>query len=144
MAIHQSALTSISDFFPSSEVVTTQQTDGAAYKLKPRSFHKSTHLQVHSVDFHSSVNHAWQHQEQHSHIYHLYSCPQQTHHQNCYDRCLLGTAWTRVKGMMIWSAMPHVVSVSASCRRYCYLASSLQSLYVFVLMYASLWTYELV
>ena len=36
------------------------QTDGVAHKLKPRSFHKSTHLQVHSVDFYPSVNHAWQ------------------------------------------------------------------------------------
>ena len=36
------------------------QTDGAAHKLKPRSFHKSTHLRVHSADFHSSVNCAWQ------------------------------------------------------------------------------------
>ena len=54
---HQSALTPISDFFPSSEVATTQQTDGTAYKLKPRSFHKSTHLRVHSADFHSGMNH---------------------------------------------------------------------------------------
>ena len=37
-----------------------QQTDGAAYKLKPRSFHKSTQLWVHSMDFYSSVNCAWQ------------------------------------------------------------------------------------
>ena len=36
------------------------QTDGAAHKLKPRSFHKSAHLWVHSADFHPSVNHAWQ------------------------------------------------------------------------------------
>ena len=49
-----------SDFSPSSEVATTWQTDGAAYKLKPRSFHKSAHLQVHSVDFYPSVNHTWQ------------------------------------------------------------------------------------
>ena len=41
MATHSSALTSISDFFPSSEVATTWQTDGAAHKLKPRSFCKS-------------------------------------------------------------------------------------------------------
>ena len=58
MAIHQSALTPILDFFPSSEVVTIWQTDSAAYKLKPRSFHKSAYLQVHNVDFHPSVNHA--------------------------------------------------------------------------------------
>ena len=44
MATHQSALTSISDFFPSSEVVTTWQTDSTAHKLKPRSFHKSAYL----------------------------------------------------------------------------------------------------
>ena len=37
-----------------------QQTDSAAYKLKPRSFHKSTYLWVHSVDFHPSVNYTWQ------------------------------------------------------------------------------------
>ena len=48
-----------SDFPPSSEVATMWQTDGAACKLKPRSFHKSTHLWVHSVDFHPGVNHAW-------------------------------------------------------------------------------------
>ena len=56
MVTHQSALTSISDFFPSSEVVTTWQTDGAAHKLKPRLFHKSTHLRVHPADFHPGVN----------------------------------------------------------------------------------------
>ena len=44
MATHQSALISILDFFPSSEVATMQQTDGAVYKLKPRSFHKSAHF----------------------------------------------------------------------------------------------------
>ena len=57
MATYQLALTPISDFFLSSEVATMQQTDGTAHKLKPRSFHKSAHLQVHSVDFHSSMNH---------------------------------------------------------------------------------------
>ena len=36
------------------------QTNGAVHKLKPRSFHKSAHLWVHSADFHPSVNHAWQ------------------------------------------------------------------------------------
>ena len=60
MVTHQSVLTSTQTFSPSSEVVTTQQTDGAAHKLKPRSFHKSAHLWVHSADFHPSVNHAWQ------------------------------------------------------------------------------------
>ena len=58
MAIYQLALTSILDFFLSSKVATTWQTDGTAHKLKPRLFHKSAHLQVHSVDFHPSVNHA--------------------------------------------------------------------------------------
>jgi len=43
-ATHQSALTPILDFFLSSEVATTQQTDGIAHKLKPRSFYKSAHL----------------------------------------------------------------------------------------------------
>ena len=60
MATYQSALTSISDFSPSSEVATTQQTDSTAHKLKPRSFHKSTHLRVHPTDFHSGVNCIWQ------------------------------------------------------------------------------------
>ena len=60
MATHQSALTSISDFSPSSEVATTWQTDSAAHKLKPRLFHKSAHLWVHSADFHPGVNCAWQ------------------------------------------------------------------------------------
>ena len=36
-----------------------RQTDSVAHKLKPRSFHKSAHLRVHSADFHPSVNHAW-------------------------------------------------------------------------------------
>ena len=53
---HQSALTPISDFFLLSEVATMQQTDSVVHKLKPRSFHKSAHLQVHSADFYSSVN----------------------------------------------------------------------------------------
>ena len=44
---------SISDFFFLLEIITMWQIDGAAYKLKPRSFHKSTHLQVHIADFHS-------------------------------------------------------------------------------------------
>ena len=48
------------DFFPSSEVVITQQTDSAAHKLKLRSFHKFAHLWVHSADFYPGVNHAWQ------------------------------------------------------------------------------------
>ena len=53
---YQSALTPILDFFPLSEVVTMQQTDSIAYKLKPRSFYKSAHLQVHPADFHPSMN----------------------------------------------------------------------------------------
>jgi len=44
IAIYQSALTFLSDFFLSSEVMTTWQIDSAVYKLKPRSFYKSTHL----------------------------------------------------------------------------------------------------
>jgi len=51
MATHQSVLTSTQTFFLSSEVVTMQQTDGAAHKLKPRLFYKSI-----SVDFHPGVN----------------------------------------------------------------------------------------
>jgi len=57
MVTHQSVLTPISNFFPSSEVATMWQTDGIAHKLKPRSFHKSAYLQVYSVDFYSGVNH---------------------------------------------------------------------------------------
>jgi len=60
MATHQLALTPISDFFLSSEVVTMRQTDSAAHKLKLRLFHKSTHFRVHSADFYSGVNRAWQ------------------------------------------------------------------------------------
>ena len=60
MVTHQSVLTSTWTFPPSSEVVTMRQIDGAAHKLKPRSFHKSAHLQVYSADFHPSVNRAWQ------------------------------------------------------------------------------------
>ena len=59
MATHHTALTSTQTSSPSSEVVTTRQTDGTAHKLKLRSFHKSAHLRVHSVDFHLSVNHVW-------------------------------------------------------------------------------------
>ena len=52
MVTYQLVLTSISDFFFSSEVVTMWQTDSTVYKLKPRSFHKSTHLQANLADFH--------------------------------------------------------------------------------------------
>ena len=45
-------ISDFSDFFLSSEVVTIWQTDGTAYKLKPGSFHKSTHLWAHLADFH--------------------------------------------------------------------------------------------
>jgi len=55
---YQLVLTSILDFFLSSEVATTWQIDGTVYKLKPRLFYKSAPLQVHSVDFYSSINHA--------------------------------------------------------------------------------------
>jgi len=51
MVIHQSVLTSISDFFLLSEVATTQQTDGAVYKLKLRLFYKSAHFQAYLADF---------------------------------------------------------------------------------------------
>ena len=54
--IYQSALTSILDFFPSSEVATMWQTDGTVHKLKPRLFHKFANLQVHPMDFHPSMN----------------------------------------------------------------------------------------
>ena len=57
---HQLVLTSTWTFPPSSEVATTRQTDGTAHKLKPRLFHKSAYLQVHSADFHPGVNRAWQ------------------------------------------------------------------------------------
>ena len=50
-ATYQLVLTSISDFFFSSEVVTMWQTDSTVHKLKPRSFHKSTHLQANLADF---------------------------------------------------------------------------------------------
>jgi len=56
MATHQSVLTSTQTFFPLSEVATTQQIDGTAHKLKPRSFHKSAHLQVYPADFYPGVN----------------------------------------------------------------------------------------
>ena len=46
-----SVLTSILDFFFSSKVVTTWQTDCAIYKLKPRSFYKFTYLYTKTVDF---------------------------------------------------------------------------------------------
>ena len=55
----------------------------------------------------------------------------------CYDQCFLENAWIRVKGRMIWSAAPHVVSVSTSCSRCCYLALFLWSLHVLILMYVS-------
>jgi len=60
MATYQLTLTSILDSFLLSEVVTTQQTDGTVYKLKPRSFYKSTYLWVHFVDFYPGVNYTWQ------------------------------------------------------------------------------------
>ena len=59
MVTYQSVLTPTWTFSPLSEVVTTWQIDSAAHKLKPRSFHKSTQLWVHSVDFYPSVNHVW-------------------------------------------------------------------------------------
>jgi len=48
----KSVLTSISDFFLSSEVATMWQIGDTAHKLKLRLFNKSTQLQAHLVDFH--------------------------------------------------------------------------------------------
>ena len=58
-------ITSISNFIHSSEVMTTWQTDSAAHKLKPRSFHKfmspnteftySKHLWANPIDFYLLV-----------------------------------------------------------------------------------------
>ena len=56
MAMHQSVLTPISDFFLLSEVTTIWQTNGAIHKLKPRLFNKFAHLQANLADFHPSVN----------------------------------------------------------------------------------------
>ena len=38
---------------------------------------------------------------------------------DCYDRCLLESTWTWVKGMMTTIGCAGVVSVSASCGRHC-------------------------
>ena len=64
-ATHQLALTSISDFIHSSEVVTTWQTDSTVHKLKSRIFHNfvspstefthSAHHQANSTDFYLLV-----------------------------------------------------------------------------------------
>ena len=81
MATHQSALTSTRTYSPSSEVVTTRQTDGAAHKLKPRSFYKSAHLRVHPCRlppwceprltiFHQELGHILYSQHQNSREYH--------------------------------------------------------------------------
>ena len=51
MAIYQSALTSISDFFFPSEVAIMWQTDNVVHKLKPRLFYKSAYSQVYFADF---------------------------------------------------------------------------------------------
>jgi len=37
----------------------------------------------------------------------------------CYDRCLLESTWTWVKGMMTTISCAEVVSVSTSCSRHC-------------------------
>ena len=37
---------------------------------------------------------------------------------NCYNQCLLKTAWTWIKGMTITIGCAGVVSVSASCGRH--------------------------
>ena len=62
----------------------------------------------------------------------------------CYNRCLLEKTCTRIKSMMMWLAVPYIVSVSASCRRCCYLILSLWSPYVLLLMSVSLFYYRLV
>ena len=61
----------------------------------------------------------------------------------CYNQCLLENAWIRVKGIIISLATPHVVSVSATCSRCCYLALSLWFPHVLILMYISLLNYGL-
>ena len=61
----------------------------------------------------------------------------------CYNWYLLVKACTRVKGMTMWLAAPHIVSVSTSCSRCCYLMLSLWSSCV-VLMYTLLFYYELI
>ena len=48
----KSVLTPISDFFLLSEVVTMQQTDSTAHKLKSRLFHESAYLWAYLADFH--------------------------------------------------------------------------------------------
>ena len=62
----------------------------------------------------------------------------------CYDQCLLEKACTRVKGMTIWSAVQHVVSVNTSYSRCCYLTLSLWSPHVLCLMSVLLYYYGLV
>ena len=51
MATHQLVLTPILDFFLLLEIATMWQTDSTAYKLKPKSFYKSAHLQAYLADF---------------------------------------------------------------------------------------------
>ena len=48
----KSALTPNSDFFLLSEIATTWQIDSTIHKLKPRLFHKSTHLWDYLANFH--------------------------------------------------------------------------------------------
>ena len=62
----------------------------------------------------------------------------------CYNRCLLETAWTWLKGMTIWSAVPYVVSVSASYSRCYYLVLFLWSLHVLIPVYVLLLYIKLV
>ena len=88
MATHQSVLTSTQTFSPLSEVATMRQTDGAAHKLKPRSFHKSAHLWVHSADFHPGVNRAWHRGTMSQTLFSLYLHNQSTdfHKLSCTEK----------------------------------------------------------
>ena len=110
-------LTFTRTFSPSSEVATTRQTDGAAHKLKPRSFHKSAHLRVHSADFHPGVNHAWQH---HNNCGYLED-------RKCWDlwetMYSLGYYWALPYKMVVWvkEVMLYFVSI------FCYSSDSTQN-----------------
>ena len=55
-SVHRLWRYKLNEVCDTSEVVTMWQTDGVAYKLKPRLFHKSAHLWAYSADFYSGVN----------------------------------------------------------------------------------------
>ena len=65
-----------------------------------------------------------------SHIFHFIS-------DYCYDRCLLESTWTWVKGMTTTISCTGVVSVSASCSRHCNLTQFSFSPSCFLMYYAS-------